>query len=185
MVAYVVGVSFVLLVPVFRSPLLALKAIIMNALSVGAAFGLLVLVFQERDGTIQAWLPLVAFAVLFGISMDYEVFLLGRIREARVKTQDSAHAVASGLAHTARPITSAAAIQVAVFGAFTFTSISEVRQLGFVLAVAILLDATLVRTVLVPATMRLLGTASWWAPRWIPHLGLHEPHHSAITGDPS
>lgn len=177
--AYVLGVSFVLLVLVFRSPLLALKAIVMNALSVGAAFGLLVLAFQDSDGTIQAWLPLVAFAILFGISMDYEVFLLGRIREAWDQTHDNTTAVASGLAHTARPITSAAAIQIAVFGAFTFTSISEVRQLGFVLAVAILLDATLVRTVLVPATMRLLGAANWWAPRWIPHLGLD--HHGPIT----
>lgn len=180
--AYVVGISFILLVLVFRSPLLALKAIIMNALSVGAAFGLLVLAFQDHDGTIQAWLPLVAFAVLFGISMDYEVFLLGRIREAWDQTHDNTYAVATGLAHTARPITSAAAIQIAVFGAFTFTSISEVRQLGFVLAVAIFLDATLVRTVLVPATMRLLGAANWWAPRWIPHLGL-DPHHPAITGE--
>ena len=176
--AYVLGVSLLLLLVVFRSPVLALKAIVMNLLSVGAAYGLLVWVFQQghgaglldasTDGTIQAWLPIVAFAILFGISMDYEVFLLGRMREEWDRTGDNRAAVRAGLRHTARPITSAAAIQVAVFGAFVFTRVPEVQQLGFALATAIAIDATLVRIVLVPAAMRLMGRANWWSPSWLP-----------------
>jgi RND superfamily putative drug exporter len=178
--AYVLAMSFLLLTAVFRSPLLSLKALFMNLLSVGAAYGVLVWVFQwgnggsllgfESTGAIQAYLPILAFAILFGISMDYEVFLLGRIREEWLRTGDNTAAVADGLAHTAGPITSAAAIQCVVFGAFVFTRVIDVKQVGFALAIAIVIDATLIRIVLVPATMRLMGRWNWWTPRWLDRL---------------
>ncbi len=174
---FVLGLSFILLMLIFRSLLIPLKAIIMNLLSVGAAYGLLVLVFQEgygealfgfeSTGTIQVDLPLFTFALLFGLSMDYEVFLLSRIKEEWEKTGDTNEAVAYGLEHTARTITSAAAIMVVVFTAFAFTSMIEVQQIGFALAVAILIDATLIRILLVPATMRLMGHWNWWLPTWL------------------
>ncbi len=173
----VVALSFVLLAVVFRSLLLPLKAIAMNALSIGAAYGLLVVVFQRSPdqgilhfiptGTTQVYLPLLTFAVLFGLSMDYEVFLLGRIKEEWERTGDNELAVARGLERTARVITSAAAIMVAVFFAFTFTRLPEVQQLGFSLAVAVLVDATLVRIILVPAAMQLMGRWNWWFPSWL------------------
>jgi RND superfamily putative drug exporter len=137
------------------------------------------------DGTIQAWLPIVAFAILFGISMDYEVFLLSRMREEWDRTGDNRAAVRAGLRHTARPITSAAAIQIAVFGAFIFTRVPEVQQLGFALATAIAIDATLVRIVLVPAAMRLMGRANWWTPRWLPRPRPHNTAHQALTSTPT
>ena len=174
---FVLGLSFILLMLIFRSLLIPLKAIIMNLLSVGASYGLLVLVFQEgwgesifgfeSTGTIQVDLPLFTFALLFGLSMDYEVFLLSRIKEEWEKTGDTNEAVAYGLEHTARTITSAAAIMVAVFTAFAFTSMVEVQQIGFALAAAILVDATLIRILLVPATMRLMGRWNWWLPAWL------------------
>ncbi len=173
----VVALSFILLAVVFRSLLLPLKAIAMNGLSIGAAYGLLVLVFQRAPdagllhfiptGTTQVYLPLLSFAVLFGLSMDYEVFLLGRIKEEWERGHDNAAAVARGLERTARVITSAAAIMVAVFAAFTVTRLPEVQQLGFSLAAAVFIDATLVRIVLVPATMQLMGRWNWWFPAWL------------------
>ncbi|MEZ4520230.1 MAG: MMPL family transporter [Thermomicrobiales bacterium] len=176
-IGFVLGLSFLLLMMIFRSLLLPLKAIIMNLLSVGAAYGLLVLVFQEgwgegifgfdSTGIIQVDLPLFTFAILFGLSMDYEVFLLSRVKEEWEKTGDTNEAVAYGLEHTARTITSAAAIMVAVFTAFAFTSLLEVQQIGFALAVAILVDASLIRILLVPATMRLMGHWNWWLPGWL------------------
>lgn len=176
-IAFVLTLSFLLLLLIFRSLLIPLKAIIMNLLSVGAAYGLLVLVFQEgwgervfgfeSTGLIQVDLPLFTFALLFGLSMDYEVFLLSRIKERWEKTGDTNEAVAYGLEHTARTITSAAAIMVTVFTAFAFTSLLEVQQIGFALAAAILVDATLIRILLVPATMRLMGRWNWWLPSWL------------------
>lgn len=185
---FVLSLSFILLMMIFRSLLLPLKAILMNLLSVGAAYGLLVLVFQEgwgesifdfeSTGHIAVDLPLMTFAILFGLSMDYEVFLLSRVKERWEQRGNTEGAVAHGLEHTARTITSAAAIMVAVFTAFAFTSLLEVQQIGFALAVAILVDATLIRILLVPATMRLLGEWNWWLPtwldRWLPRMPLSE-----------
>jgi putative drug exporter of the RND superfamily len=169
--------SFLLLMVVFRSLLVPLKAVIMNLLSVGAAYGILVAVFQwgwgasllgvGRDGPIDAWIPMMLFAVIFGLSMDYEVFLLSRIREEYDRTHDNASAVANGLAVTARVITAAAAIMFFVFMSFVLGSDRSLKMFGFGLAMAVLLDATVVRLVLVPATMELLGDRNWWLPRWL------------------
>lgn len=175
----VMVMSFLLLVAAFRSLVLPLKAILMNMLAIVAAYGLLVTVFQrEGDGllhltttpTTQVYLPLLTFAILFGLSMDYEVFLLGRMKEEMDRTGVNKVAIANGLQHTAGVITSAAAIMVAVFAAFTFARLTEVQQLGFSLAVAVLLDATLVRLVLVPAAMQLMGDWNWWFPGWLNRL---------------
>jgi uncharacterized membrane protein YdfJ with MMPL/SSD domain len=156
-------------------------SILMNLLSVGAAFGLLVLVFQEGIGaglfgfeqvdTIEAWIPLFLFSVLFGLSMDYHVFLLSRIRERYDQTGDNTGSIAFGVGSTARIITGAALIMVAVFGGFAAGELVMFQQMGFGLGVAVLLDATVVRSVLVPATMRLLGRWNWYLPRrleWLP-----------------
>ncbi len=175
----VMAMAFVLLAAAFRSLILPLKAILMNALAILAAYGLLVAVFQREDegilhltttGTTQVYLPLLTFAILFGLSMDYEVFLLGRMKEEMDRTGVNEVAIASGVQRTAGVITSAAAIMVAVFAAFTFARLTEVQQLGFSLAVAVLLDATLVRLVLVPAAMRLMGHWNWWFPEWLNRL---------------
>ena len=195
----VVALSFILLTVVFRSLLLPLKAIAMNGLSIGAAYGLLVLVFQRSPdaglfhliptGTTQVYLPLLSFAVLFGLSMDYEVFLLGRIKEEWERSHDNAAAVARGLERTARVITSAAAIMVAVFAAFTVTRLPEVQQLGFSLAVAVFIDATLVRIVLVPAAMQFMGRWNWWFPAWldriVPRVDLGEASTTEMTAPPA
>ncbi|MCC6792521.1 MAG: MMPL family transporter [Thermomicrobiales bacterium] len=174
---FVLGLSFVLLLLAFRSIVVALKAILMNLLSVGAAYGLLVLVFQkgylhgllgfQQTPTIEAWLPIFLFCVLFGLSMDYHVFLLSRIREQFTAHGRNELAVASGLQSTARIITGAALIMVAVFSGFAAGRLVMFQQMGFGLAVAILLDATIVRSVLVPATMALLGNRNWYLPRWL------------------
>ncbi|MFB9238854.1 MMPL family transporter [Plantactinospora siamensis] len=173
-IAAVLGASWLLLLFVFRSVLLPVKAIGMNLLSVGAAFGLVVLVFQHgygagllgvgRTGFIQIMLPLLVFAVSFGLSMDYEVFMLSRMREEWERTGDNAAAVRGGITHTARVISSAAAIMAVVFGAFALTRMVEGKQLGFMLAAAVLIDATVVRLLLVPALMRLMGRWNWWLP---------------------
>jgi RND superfamily putative drug exporter len=176
----VLVVSFVLLMVVFRSLLVPLKAVIMNLLSVGAAYGLIVAVFQwgwgrslvgvGKEGPIDAWVPMMLFAVIFGLSMDYEVFLLSRIREEYDRTRDNATAVANGLAATARVITAAAAIMFCVFGAFVLGADRSLKLFGLGLALAVLLDATVVRLVLVPSTMELLGDRNWWLPRWLDRL---------------
>jgi RND superfamily putative drug exporter len=173
--AFVLSLSFLLLLVAFRSLVVPLKAIIMNLLSVGASYGLLVLVFQEGFGndllglqqtpTIEPWVPIFLFCVLFGLSMDYHVFLLSRIRERFDETRNNREAVATGLQQTGRIITGAALIMVVVFGAFASGNLVMFQQMGFGQAVAILLDATLVRSVLVPATMALLGDWNWWIPR--------------------
>ena len=175
--AFVLGMSFLLLLIVFRSLVVPLKAIVMNLLSVGAAYGILVLVFQRGVGAglfgfqespiIAAWIPLFLFAVLFGLSMDYHVFLLSRIRERYDRTDDNAGSVAYGLRSTANIITGAAAIMVVVFGGFALGDLVEFQQIGFGLAVAVLLDATVVRLVLVPSAMELLGDRNWYLPSWL------------------
>jgi RND superfamily putative drug exporter len=183
--AFVLGLSFVFLTLAFRSIVIPVKAILMNLLSVGAAYGLLVLVFQKGVGAsflgfkqvevIQTGLPLFVFAILFGLSMDYHVFLLSRIRERFQETGDNDEAVAYGLRSTGRLITGAALIMVAVFSGFALGSMVPLQQLGFGLGVAVLVDATIVRSILVPASMRLLGKWNWYLPsflRWLPQINL-------------
>jgi len=181
---FVLGLSFLLLTVAFRSLVIPAKAIAMNLLSVGAAFGLVVLFFQEGVGpevfkdmagrlgfgqveAVEAGLPLFMFAVLFGLSMDYHVFLLSRIREHFDRTGDNAESVAYGVRTTGALITGAAAIMVAVFAGFAAGSLVALQQMGFGLAIAVALDATIVRSVLVPATMKLLGTRNWYLPAWL------------------
>src|SRR5262245_48358958 len=172
----VLGLSFLLLMVVFRSVLVPLKAVIMNLLSIGAAYGVVVALFQwgwlsdvtgVQPAPIEPWAPMMLFAIVFGLSMDYEVFLLSRVREEWKRTGDSRTSVAAGLAATAKVITAAAAIMVMVFGTFILEPDRVVKLMGVGLASAILLDATIVRMLLVPATMELLGDRNWWLPRWL------------------
>jgi len=175
--AFILGLSFVILLLVFRSIVVPLKALVMNLLSVGAAYGLMVLVFQHGIGNeifgfahvdaVEAWVPLFMFSVLFGLSMDYHVFLLTRIRERFEDTGDNGESVRYGVAHTAGMITGAAAIMVAVFAGFASGELVALQQMGFGLAVAVLLDATIIRVVLVPASMQLLGARNWYFPNWL------------------
>ncbi len=198
--AFVLGLSFLLLMVVFRSLILPLKAILMNLLSVGAAYGAVTLVFQKGVGigffnaigfqfhkseAIEAWLPLFLFSILFGLSMDYHVFLLSRIREEYDKTHDNTEAVAYGLRTTAGIITGAAIIMVVVFTGFASGRLGPLQQMGFGLAVAVFMDATIVRTLLVPAGMRLLGDWNWYLPGWLEwlpqlHVEGQEPEHETI-----
>ncbi len=173
----VLSLSFLLLMAVFRSLLVPLKAVIMNLLSIGAAYGVLVAVFQwgwgmnligvGRAGPIESWAPMMLFAIVFGLSMDYEVFLLSRVKEEYDRTGNNASAVADGLTATARVITAAALIMVCVFAAFVLGHDRNLKLFGLGLALAVFIDATLVRMVLVPATMELLGDRNWWLPAWI------------------
>ena len=189
-VALVLSLSFVLLLLAFRSVVIPLKAILMNLLSVGAAYGLITLVSLKGWGAgllgfqkvpvVEQWVPLLLFAVLFGLSMDYQVFLLSRIKEAWDRTGDNTLAVAEGIGATAGIITGAALIMVAVFAGFASGQLVMFQQMGFGLAVAVLLDATLVRTMLVPSAMKLLGRWNWYLPRWLEWL----PHLS-IEGSPA
>lgn len=175
--AFVLSLSFVILLVVFRSIVVPLKAMVMNLLSVGAAYGLMVLVFQHGIGSglfgfqqverIETWVPLFMFAVLFGLSMDYHVFLLSRIREHYNHTGDNTESIIHGVRSTAGMITGAAAIMIAVFAGFASGQMTMFQQMGFGLAVAVFLDATIVRIVLVPASMQLLGTRNWYLPRWL------------------
>ena len=181
-IAFVLGLSFLLLLVAFRSIVIPIKAILLNLLSTAAAFGLLVLVFQDgrgdellgfKAGPIESFVPVFIFTILFGLSMDYHVFILTRIKEARDHGMSSNEAVARGIAITSGTITSAAAIMVTVFAVFVTLDLVIIKQLGFGLAVAVLLDATIVRSVLLPATMRLLGEWNWWLPRflrWLPEV---------------
>jgi RND superfamily putative drug exporter len=195
--AFVLGLSFILLTVVFRSVVVPATAIVMNLLSVGAAYGALTLVFQKGVGigffnaigfqfhqseAIEAWLPLFLFSVLFGLSMDYQVFLISRIREEYDKTKDNTEAVAYGLRTTAGIITGAALIMVAVFTGFASGRLGPLQQMGFGLAVAVFMDATIVRTILVPATMRLLGDRNWYLPKWLEWLP--QLHVEGITEPP-
>ncbi len=176
-IGIILTATFVMLLVLFRSILIPLKAVLLNLLSVLASYGLLVVVFQDglgetvfgftSTGTVNWVTPVLLFAILFGLSMDYEVFLLSRIRELHERGYSNEHAVAIGLERTAKVITGAAAIMVVVFGAFVLSSILLMKELGFALAAAVLIDATVVRVVLVPATMKLLGEWNWWLPRWL------------------
>jgi uncharacterized membrane protein YdfJ with MMPL/SSD domain len=176
-IALVLGLTLVFLTAAFRSLVIAGTAVVLNLLSVGAAYGLLVLVFQHGVGaslfglsqvdTIEAWVPLFLFSVLFGLSMDYQVFLLSRIRERYDETGDTAEAVTFGVASTARIITGAALIIVAVFAGFASGELIMFQQMGFGVAAALLIDATIIRLVLLPSTMRLLGAWNWYLPRWL------------------
>jgi RND superfamily putative drug exporter len=176
-IAGVVGLSFLLLLVAFHSPLISLKASIMTLLSVGAAYGVMTLVAKggavgeligiDHEVPIAPFMPVMMFAILFGLSMDYEVFLVSRIREEYLRHGDTRRAVADGLAKTARVITAAAAIMVVVFLAFLAAPDTFLKLFGIGLASAIFLDATLVRMVLVPAVMQLLGSRNWWIPGWL------------------
>ncbi len=198
-IAVVCFLSFILLMSVFRSVLVALKAAIMNLLSIAAAYGVLVAVAQwgwakslfgiHSTGPIANFIPMMMFAILFGLSMDYEVFLLSRIREEYVSTGDNGLAVADGLAATARVITAAAAIMIMVFLSFVATPELIIKQIGLGLAAAILIDATLIRMVLVPATMELLGARNWWLPKWLdkalPEVRFEAPHQVPAEKQPA
>jgi RND superfamily putative drug exporter len=182
----VIALSFVLLLVVFRSLLVAVKAALMNVLAIGAAYGVMAMALEggwlgqllgiEESTPVPVWLPMMMFALLFGLSMDYEVFLLSRIREEYLRTRDNASAVAHGMARTGRVISAAAAIMVTVFAAFILGDQVLIKVTGLGLAVAVLLDATIVRMVLVPSTMELLGDRNWWLPGWLdrllPHLDI-------------
>ncbi len=177
--AAVLGASFLLLMAVFRSLVVPLKAVIMNMLSIGAAYGVSVAVFQWgwtaditgiEPAPIEPFIPMMLFAILFGLSMDYEVFLLSRMKEEYERTGDAVNSVADGLAATARVITAAAAIMVVVFGSFVLEDNRVIKLFGMGLATAIAIDATLVRMLIVPSTMELLGARNWWLPRWLDRL---------------
>jgi RND superfamily putative drug exporter len=185
--AFVLTLAFLLLLVTFRSLVVPIKAIALNLLSVGSAYGAMVLVFQNGHGEglldfqsvggIAPWIPLFLFVILFGLSMDYHVFILSRVREAVDRGMRTEDAVAHGVKSTAGVITSAALVMVAVFGMFVLRAPSEMKQIGFGLATAILIDATIVRAVLLPATMTLLGERNWWLPKrlsWLPKFE-HEP----------
>jgi RND superfamily putative drug exporter len=191
---FVLGFSFVLLLVAFHSVVIPLKAILLNLLATGAAYGLLVLVFQEgwgadflnvKPGIIESFVPVFIFTILFGLSMDYHLFILTRIKEARDRGLGSDAAVERGITITAGTITSAAAIMVAVFAVFVTLELSIIKQLGFGLAVAVFLDATLIRSVLLPSSMRLLGDWNWWMPgflSWIPRITIEGESDEAETG---
>jgi putative drug exporter of the RND superfamily len=176
-IAIILVVAFVLLLVVFRSLTVAVFSVALNLLTVGAAFGFATLVFQhgfgagligiESQGFVDAWAPLFFFALLFGLSMDYQLFLLAAIRERYEATGDTATAVREGIARTGRPITNAALIMIVVFVAFGVTGPIPPTELGITLALAVLLDATVVRVLVVPATMALLGDRNWYLPRWL------------------
>ncbi len=187
LIGVVILVSFLLLMMVFRSVLVPIKAAVMNLLSIGAAYGVMVAVFQwgwagsvfgvGKTGPIEAWIPPMMFTILFGLSMDYEIFLLSRIREEYLRTRDNSLAVANGVAYTGRVITAAAAVMIAVFMSFVIGfDLRQVKEIGLGLAVAILIDASLIRMVVVPSIMELIGPANWWFPgwmsRWVPRLSV-------------
>jgi uncharacterized membrane protein YdfJ with MMPL/SSD domain len=195
--ALVLGLAFVLLLVSFRSLVIAVTAVVLNLLSVAAAYGLLVLVFQhglgesvldfQSTGSVVAWLPLFLFVVLFGLSMDYHVFILSRIREAYDRGMCTDDAIAHGIKSTAGVVTAAATVMVFVFAIFATLSQLSMKQLGVGLAAAVLFDATLIRGVLLPATMKLLGEANWYLPRrlhWLPKLA-HDPAHGHEPLQPS
>ncbi len=175
--AFVLGLAFVLLLFTFRSIVVPLTAIALNLLSVGAAYGILVLVFQHHwfegvlgftsNGGVTSWLPMFLFVVLFGLSMDYHVFIVSRIKELVDAGERTEDAVLHGITRTAPSVTSAAAVMVAVFGIFATLTLLQFKQMGLGLAIAIAVDATVVRAVLLPATMKLLGDWNWYLPRWL------------------
>ena len=199
---FVLGLSFLLLLVAFRSVVIPIKAIVLNLLSTAAAYGVMVLVFQEgwfadalsvKPGVIEAFVPVIIFTILFGLSMDYHVFILTRVKEARDRGLPSDAAVARGISVTSGTVTSAAAIMIAVFAVFVTLQLYVIKQLGLGLAVAVFLDATVIRSVLLPATMRLLGDWNWWLPgflRWLPHVTIegegeaHEEGSGPVAAPP-
>jgi RND superfamily putative drug exporter len=176
-ILFVLGLAFMLLLATFRSIVIPLTAIVLNLLSVGAAYGLLVLIFQHAwaqgilqftsNYSITSWLPMFLFVVLFGLSMDYHVFILSRIKELHDGGMSTEEAVSRGIRRTAGTVTSAAIIMVAVFAIFGTLRMIMMKQLGVGLGVAVLIDATVIRGVLLPATMKLLGEWNWYMPRWL------------------
>jgi putative drug exporter of the RND superfamily len=176
-IIFVVLLSMLLLLAALRSTVIAVKAAVMNLLSTGAAYGVIVAAFQwgwlghgltnGRTGPIDPWIPIMLFTILFGLSMDYELFLMSRVREHWMRHRDSQAAVTHGLAATARVITTAAAIMVCVFGSFALSDVRPLRIFGLGMATAVFVDATVVRLVLVPSVMQLLGRSAWWTPRWL------------------
>ena len=176
-IAAVIGLSFILLMLVFRSILVPIKAALLNLLSIGAAYGVLVMVFQwgwgrgliglQESVPIVSFIPMFMFAVLFGLSMDYEVFLLSRVKEEYLLSGDNSQSVIFGISNTARVITSAALIMISVFLGFVTNPDPILKMMGLGLATAIFVDATIVRVVLVPASMKLMGDANWWFPKWL------------------
>ncbi len=192
---FVLGLSFLLLLVVFHSIVIPIKAIALNLLSAGAAFGVVVAVFQDdvlrgafgiaHSSVIESWVPVFIFTILFGLSMDYHVFILTRVKEARDRGMDSRSAVARGISITAGTVTSAATIMVLVFAAFITIPFAFIQELGLGLAVAVLIDATIVRCVLLPATMALLGDWNWWLPsflRWLPKVTIEGEPEVGIEG---
>lgn len=193
-IVFVLGMSFLLMLVAFHSIVIPLKAIILNLLSAGAAFGVLVLLFQEgwfsditgiRPNVVEAWAPAMIFTILFGLSMDYHVFILTRVKEARDRGLASTDAVVKGITVTAGTVTSAAAIMVCVFGAFFTIQLAIIQELGVGLAVAVLVDATVVRSLLLPSLMKLLGEWNWWMPgflRWIPRITIEGEPEELLGG---
>jgi uncharacterized membrane protein YdfJ with MMPL/SSD domain len=193
-IGVVIGLSGLLLMLVFRSVWIPAKAAVFNVLSIGAAFGVLRLVFQDgnlgaQPGPIEAFLPVFVFAIVFGLSMDYEVFLISRMREEWLRTHDARAAVREGIAHTGGVITAAAAIMVMVFGSFVLFPDRMLQEMGVAMAVAVLLDALVIRCLAVPAAMRLLGDKAWWLPRWLerclPRLHVDGPPDPTSSPDPA
>jgi RND superfamily putative drug exporter len=195
--AYVLGLAFVLLLLTFRSIVIPIKAIVLNLLSVGAAYGVLVLIFQQGHlesllgftsvGGVTDWLPLFLFVILFGLSMDYHVLILSRVRESHESGMSTEDAVAHGIRATASVVTSAAVVMVAVFAIFATLGMLDFKMMGVGLAVAVLVDATIVRAVLLPATMKLLGDWNWYLPRWLewlPHVAREVPAEPARQPEP-
>ena len=186
---FVLGLSFLLMLVAFHSIVIPIKAILLNLLSVAAAYGVMVLVFERGwlagplgitpSGVIESWVPLFIFTILFGLSMDYHLFILTRIKEARDRGLESRAAVAKGISVTAGVITSAASIMVVVFAVFVTLKFMFIQQLGLGLAVAVFIDATIIRSVLLPASMTLLGDWNWWMPRWLDWIP-----RVTIEGDP-
>ncbi|MBK5226660.1 MAG: MMPL family transporter, partial [Thermoleophilia bacterium] len=184
----VLALSFILIMVVFRSVVIPIKAVVLNMLSIGAAYGVVVAVFQwgwgesllglGSTGPIESFVPMMLFAILFGLSMDYEVFLLSRIKEEYDRSGNNNLAIVRGLSLTAHVITAAAAIMITVFGSFVLGDQRIIKEFGFGLAVAVLIDASIVRLILVPATMEILGKANWWFPKWLKWLP--EVHVDAV-----
>ena len=196
--AWVLGLAFLLLLVTFRSIVIPLTAIALNLLSVGAAYGILVLIFQQGHlqsllgfksiGGITSWLPLFLFVILFGLSMDYHVLILSRIRESHDKGMSTPDAVSHGLKATAGVVTSAAIVMVAVFAIFATLELIDIKMMGVGLAAAILIDATIVRAVLVPSAMKLLGKWNWYLPswlQWLPHITTEPTAVPAPTAPPA
>ena len=192
-IGVVVGLSLLLLAVVFRSLLIPVKAGIFNLLSIAGAFGVVTLIFQDghlaslfgdATGPIEAFLPIMVFAVVFGLSMDYEVFLVSRMHEEWVHTKDATYAVRHGLAMTGRVVTAAAIIMIAVFGAFAIGNERALAMMGVGFAAAIFIDAFIIRLLLLPAVMHLAGPAMWWMPAWLdkrlPHLHIERPDEPSV-----